>query len=292
MDSMQAVITSVIDLQPRFIQSSTRNHDAQRSSVAHHHTGLPMKRLAAFGLLNVGLLAILLDGRGQEPAVAQGTVRPPIKKPITSKPPGKLTSANPAQVQEFEQRAKKAQEDFVRESADLAKDLEEAGLFEEAKAVLETISKIKDDVPGLKDKLAALKESALGSNKSSIEVDVAKGWTVPVGRVEKGKPFRVESTGTYRFSVMATLGPNGFPTDDLQKEMLPGLRCGALCALIMPVDDKGKPGKPLEPIEIGEGRDVNPKEGGLLFLNVNLPPGHKSTGKIDVILSGHIIRSK
>lgn len=251
-----------------------------------------MKRLAAFGLLNVGLLTVLIDGRGQEPAIAQGTVRPPIKKPITSKPPGKLTSANPAQVQEFEQRAKKAQEDFVRESADLAKDLEEAGLFEEAKAVLETISKIKDDVPGLKDKLAALKESALGSNKSSIEVDVSKGWTVPVGRVEKGKPFRVESTGTYRFSVMTTLGPNGFPTDDLQKEMLPGLRCGALCALIMPVDDKGKPGKPLEPIEIGEGRDVNPKEGGLLFLNVNLPPGHKSTGKIDVILSGHIIRSK
>ncbi len=251
-----------------------------------------MKRLIAFGVVSAGMLAAAVVWRGDEPVAAQGTVRPPIKKPTTVKGPSKGTPTSPAQMQEFEQRAKKAQEEFVRESADIAKDLEDAGLFEEAKAVLETIAKIKDDVPGLKEKLAALKESALGSNKSSIDIDVAKGWTDPVGKVEKGKPFRVESTGTYRFSAMGTLGPKGYPTDDLQKEMLPGLRCGALCALIVPVDDKGKPGKPLDPIEIGDGRDVNPKESGLLFLNVNLPPGHKSTGKLDVILSGHIIRAK
>lgn len=251
-----------------------------------------MKRLLTFGLISASLLATAVVWRGIDSASAQGTVRPPIKKPMISKGPSKSNGATPAQMQEFDQRAKKVQEEFVRESADIAKDLEDAGLFEEAKAVLETIAKIKDDVPGLKDKLAALKESALGSNKSSIDVDVAKGWTDPVGRVEKGKPFRVESTGTYKFSAMATLSPKGYPTEDLQKEMLPGVRCGALSALIVPVDDKGKPGKPLEPIEIGDGRDVNPKESGLLFLSVNLPPGHKSTGKLDVILSGHIIRAK
>lgn len=250
-----------------------------------------MKRFFVLGVVVAAALAVGLRWGGEELAVAQG-VRPPIKKPTTSKGPSKLTQATPAQVQEFEQRAKKTQDEFIKESVDLAKDLEEAGLYEDAKAVLETIGKVKDDVPGLKEKLQALKESALGSNKSSIDLDVAKGWTDPVGRVEKGKPFRVESTGTYKFSAMATLGPKGYPTDDLQKEMVPGARCGALCALIVPVDDKGKPGKPLDPIEIGEARDINPKENGLLFLSVNLPPGHKSTGKIDVVLSGHIIRSK
>ncbi len=253
--------------------------------------GLLMKRFLALGVVVTAALAVAMHWAAMEQAIAQG-VRPPVKKPTISKGPSKVTQATPAQVQEFEQRAKKAQDEFIKDSVELAKDLEDAGLYEDAKSVLETIGKIKDDVPGLKEKLQALKDSAMGSNKSSIDLDVTKGWTDPVGRVEKGKPFRVESSGTYKFSAMATLGPKGYPTEDLQKEMVPGARCGALCALIIPVDDKGKLGKPLEPIEVGEGRDINPKENGLLFLSVNLPPAHKSTGKIEVTLSGHIIRSK
>lgn len=250
-----------------------------------------MKRIIFASVFGLVLIATCGVGWNWSLVRAQGTRPPMIKKPTTTKP-SKLSTATAAQVQEFEQRAKKAQEEFIKESVEIVKELEDAGLFEEAKSLLETVGKLRDDIPGLKDKLQTLKESALGSNKSSIELDVAKGWTEPIGRIEKGNPFRVEVTGSYKFSSMATLNPKGFPTDDLQKEMLPGVRCGAVAALIVPIDDKGKPGKPLEPIEIGDGRDVNPKEGGLLFLNVNLPPGHKSTGKLDVILSGHVIRSK
>ena len=220
-------------------------------------------------------------------ALAQ-TARPPIKKPM---PKGTTKTVTPAQAQEFEQRAKKTQEDFIKESVDLSKDFEDAGLFEEAKKVLEVVNKLNGDVPGLKDKIQSLNDSMLSTNKTTIDLDVSKGWGEPVGRVEKGRTFRVEATGTYKFITTLTVGPKGFSTEELPRDMAEGVRCGALMALIVPVDAKGKPGKPLDPIEVGESRDIKPQESGMLFINVNLPPGHKSIGKIEVVLGGYIARA-
>ena len=50
-------------------------------------------------------------------------------------------------------------------------------------------------------------------------------------------------------------------------------------------NDKEKIG---EPFEIGASKEFTPKEDGILLLNVNLPSGHKSTGKLRVHVSGHI----
>ena len=146
-------------------------------------------------------------------------------------------------------------------------------------------------MPGLKDKIQSLNDSMLSTNKTTIDLDVSKGWGEPVGRVEKGRTFRVEATGTYKFITTLTVGPKGFATEELPRDMAEGVRCGALMALIVPVDAKGKPGKPLDPIEVGESRDIKPQESGMLFINVNLPPGHKSIGKIEVVLGGYIARA-
>ena len=43
-----------------------------------------------------------------------------------------------------------------------------------------------------------------------------------------------------------------------------------------------------EPFEVGTSKEFTPKEDGILLLNVNLPAGHKSTGKLRVHVSGHI----
>ena len=43
-----------------------------------------------------------------------------------------------------------------------------------------------------------------------------------------------------------------------------------------------------EPFEIGTNKEFTPKEDGILHLNVNLPAGHKSSGKLRVHVSGHL----
>ena len=246
-----------------------------------------LRRLIAAGCwLGIAVCGATLVMSHSDRALAQ-TARPPIKKPMSK---SSTKTVTPAQAQELEQRAKKTQEEFLKESVELAKDFEDAGLFEEAKKVLEVVHKLNNDLPGLKDKIASLNDSMLSTNKTTFELDVSKGWGDPVGRVEKGRAFRIEATGTYKFITTLTVGPKGFATEELPRDMAGGVRCGALVALIVPVDAKGKPGKPLDPIEVGDSRDIKPQESGLLFINVNLPPGHKSIGKIDVLLSGYIAR--
>lgn len=249
-----------------------------------------MRRSLFAGCLTVAGLSALTVAMMSDDSTAQVT-RPPVRKPITGKPGTTTTPVSPAEARELEQRAKKTQEDFIKESIDLSKDLEKAGLFEDAKKVLEVVRKVNDEVPNLKEKIEDLNNSMLSTNKSTIELDVSKGWGDPIARVEKGKPFRIEATGSYKFTTQLTVNPKGFANEDPVREMAAGVRCGAVVALIVPVDAKGKPGKPLDPIEVGDSKDIRPQESGLLFINVNVPPGHKSTGKIDILLSGHIIRN-
>jgi hypothetical protein len=125
-------------------------------------------------------------------------------------------------------------------------------------------------------------------NPSEVSLDVSKGWNNPIARVEKGKPIRIQAAGNYRFQIAATvLGPEGFPTKDV-KDLIKNVRVGALTAIVIPIDGKGKAGKPGDPIEVGASREITPRENGLLFLAVNAPPGHRSTGKLTVQLSGYV----
>ena len=65
--------------------------------------------------------------------------------------------------------------------------------------------------------------------------------------------------------------------------------------LVVALPDPGKPpdknDKIGDPFEIGTNKEFTPKEDGVLLLNVNLPPGHKSTGKLRIRISGHINKS-
>jgi len=197
-----------------------------------------------------------------------------------------------AAMRALELREKKAREQFLRDTAQLAKDYEEAGLLEKAKNLLETVQRVDGSIAGVKEKLETIEETILTANPYQFQVDTAKGWGEPIARVEKGKPFRIAAKGSYRFVLEQTVGPNGFPSEDPIREMTKGIPSGALMAIIIPLNDRGKPGKPGQPIEVGEGKEITPKENGLLFIGVNAPSGNKNLGKIDVQLSGYVAPPK
>ena len=62
--------------------------------------------------------------------------------------------------------------------------------------------------------------------------------------------------------------------------------------MVYPNPDPNKPpsknDKVGEAFEIGTSREFTPREDGVLLLRVNLPPGHKSSGKLKVRTSGHV----
>ena len=122
--------------------------------------------------------------------------------------------------------------------------------------------------------------------------------------VSKNKPIRVEAAGSYKVSLIGPTDANGLPTKDPRTDMASGVRCGALMGIVVPTSESsptsgatgggggGKGGgrnneKVGEPFEIGSNKEFRPSEDGILLLNVNLPAGHKSTGKLKLHISGH-----
>ena len=204
------------------------------------------------------------------------------KKTTAKKPP------SVAAMRALELREAKAREQFLRDTAQLARDYEEAGLLEKAKDLLKTVQRVDSSIAGVKEKLDTIEETILSANPYEFAVDSAKGWGEPVARVEQGKKFRVAANGSYKFVVQETVGPTGFPSDDPLRQMTKGIPSGALMAIVIPLNDRGKPGKPGQPIEIGDGKEITPKESGLLFIGVNAPAGNKNQGNIDIQLSGYV----
>lgn len=200
--------------------------------------------------------------------------------------------------------AQKTLEGFVTDSIKLAEDYEKAGKFEEAQEQLRTVGKLKPELPGLKEKIDKLNEALFDTNDFDVDLDVADSWKRQV-QVFKGKPVRVEATGSYKLMLSGPMDANGVPTKDLLRDMASGVRCGALMGVVVPTSDSGAgagggatagAGKTTsrgndkvgEPFEIGASKEFTPKEDGILHLNVNLPAGHKSSGKLRVHVSGHI----
>jgi hypothetical protein len=198
---------------------------------------------------------------------------------------------------ELDSRAEKNLESFVAETIKLAEEYEKAKLFEEAQDQLRIVGRLKPELPGLKEKIDKLNEAVFDTNDFDMDLDVADSWKAQV-QVFRGKPVRVEAPGNYKISLTVPCDANGLPTKDPTKDMAAGVRCGALMGIIVPAPDAGtgatKAGgrnnndKIGEPFEIGASKEFTPKEDGILLLNVNLPTGHKSTGKLRVHVSGHI----
>lgn len=189
----------------------------------------------------------------------------------------------------LDMRTEQAVEQFIREAAELSQQYEEAGQYQKSKRLLESILKLRPDLSGVKQKIQELDEAILSSNEFEMDLEVGRGWGPPRARVFEGKRFRVQAEGTYRFLVNRTVGPEGFPTDEPERnDMAAGVACGALMGLVVSQDESGKP-KAGQPFSIGASRDFRPKEDGLLFLRLNLPPEHQCNGRLHVQLSGSVL---
>jgi hypothetical protein len=189
-----------------------------------------------------------------------------------------------AALKSIEVRAEKAQVGFMREALDIAKEYEDAGEFERAKVMYDAILRLEPDRPGLKEKIQKLDESILSTNEAEFDLDVAAGWSQPVARVFKDRPVRFTTDGDYKLTISQKAGANGLPTENPTTDLLGNVPVGALIGAVY-VDNK--PGKPFL---IGAQHDWTPDRDGLLMLKVNLPQGHKSTGRIKVTISGYSLR--
>ncbi len=237
----------------------------------------------AGSLLVLGLSAALVWNDGSR-AAAQTTGKSKLKS-------GTSKAKSAAEAKELDARAVKNLENFLSEAVKLADEFEKAGKYDEASDQLKAVSRLKPDFPLLKERIENLTESMFENNDFELEHDVKESWKAHV-LVFKGKPVRVESSGEYTVSFTQKSDASGLSTKDPRTDMAVGVRCGALMGLVVPLPDPGKaPGKNDkigDPFEIGTSKEFTPKEDGVLLLNVNLPPGHKSIGKLRVRVSGHI----
>jgi len=197
-------------------------------------------------------------------------------------------------VKQLDRDAERARIEYLKQLGSLATKYDEAGETERAKKVLRQILDLAPDIEEAQKRLDELEERVFTEQSLEIDVDVAKSW-VPTGFVvEKDKPIRFEATGTYKFIVNSTLGPDGISTADLDHHLVPGINCGALMGLVATQPkaegrDKPKP-KPGTPFLIGAKSEKLPEATGMLYLRVNVPTGTTSNGKLKVKLSGHVRR--
>jgi hypothetical protein len=236
----------------------------------------------------IACAAILLTGHSAptNTAVAQSKSKSSKSKSKSKK----RTTVNLAAVKALELRNQRNIESFIREIAEIAEGFEEQGQLVQAKTSLETILKLRPDLTAVGKKIKELEEEMMNANEFEVEIDTAKRWTQPIGRVAKGKPLRIEAEGTYRFITNVEVGPEGFPTGDPTKGLTAGVQCGALMGLIV---TKGKKSNKLsKPFRIGEGKQFTPSDDGLLFINVNVPPKSRCIGRIKLKLSGYIAPAK
>lgn len=186
-------------------------------------------------------------------------------------------------LKKIDAKADKVEVQFVKDAFELSKEYEDAGDLERAIEYLEAMLKIKPNLPGAKERIEKLQNDIISKNDFTFDLDPSGLWNKPVAYVRKDKPFRIQVTGSYKLTVSETIGPDGYPEGDLQRDMLEGIKTGELAGMIV---TNNKPG---EPFSIGSEKDFTPKDGGMLFLKVNVPPGSKTTGKLKVRLSGYVL---
>ncbi|WP_339727588.1 hypothetical protein [uncultured Gimesia sp.] len=199
------------------------------------------------------------------------------------------TAGKKVNTKQLNVQADKLRDSFIRQSADIARKYSDAGDYEKSREMLQSILSIKKDVPGVKAMIKQLNEKLMTSNSSDFEIDASRNWSTPTGLVAKGKMVRIQSTGTYDFVTDIKTSVEGLPDSTPMKELAAGIPAGALMGIVIS-QEKGKP-KIGKPFKIGEKAEYVPKDDGVLMIGLNLPAGHRSTGKIKLRISGYIRRS-
>lgn len=193
-----------------------------------------------------------------------------------------------ASTKTIDVKVRRFQESFVRDAAELAKQYEDAGNLVKTRKMLKLILKLSPEVKGVRAKIKQIDEEMLSANGLSAEVNTARGWGQPVAAVFKGQPFRIGAAGDYRFVTNLTVGPSGFAVADAARDMAADIRCGALIGVVVPPPEAGKKPEPGKPFLVGAGGTITPRETGLLFLKINAPKGHKSSGRLKIRMTGHV----
>jgi hypothetical protein len=199
------------------------------------------------------------------------------------KPPKPLSAA---ETKKIDVRLEKLQETFSNESSAIIDEYENAGQYERAKFLLEVLQKLDPKNETIKKRVSDLEEKILRRVETDQKFNTASGeWTL-IGTVQKDVPARVEASGEYKMNLVASnIGPDGFPTEDVTRELVGRVPTGALMGMIV-TEANQKDKKVPEPFAIKSKHDFTPKQDGELYLKVNVPPGSKCVGDLKLKLNG------
>lgn len=199
-------------------------------------------------------------------------------------------TAQKPNVKQLDRDANQARLEYLQKLDSLAEQYDEAGDTARAKQTLKQILQIAPDVEEIKTRLNELEERVFEQQSLTAEVDISSSWVSTGLLVMKDKPIRIVAEGNYKFIVKTTLGPDGFPTSDLDDELVPGINCGALMGLVVtpPKPDSNEKPKPGTPFLVGSQSEVTPKANGMLYMRVNIPTDTMSKGRLKVTVSGHV----
>lgn len=208
----------------------------------------------------------------------------------TGKSKTKPKAISAGEMKKLDVRMEDVQKSFVKETATLIRDFEEAGQPDRAKLLLEVLLKLDPKNDQLQKKLDAINDQILNQSEFEFDLDVSKAW-VQVGVVTGGKMARITAEGDYKFDAAGKLTADGVPSQDPANDMVAGIPLGTLMGVIMPVNaqpnrnNNGNPNRP-PPFSVKSEHEWTPKQDGVLLLKVNFPPGTKCTGKLKLKVSG------
>jgi hypothetical protein len=203
----------------------------------------------------------------------------------------KSRPANAPELKRLDAKVDEVRESFLRDTTKLILSFEDAGQYERAKMLLESLQKLDPKNQVVNNKIAELNRQILDASEFEIDIDPGKSWQ-PVGLVAKGKPLRIFVTGDYKLLTSITATADGAPSDNPAEDMIPHVPFGAVMAVIAnPAAADGPNGtqqnnqRP-KPFTVGSKYERPADQDGLLYLKVNVPPGAKCTGRLEAKISG------
>ena len=208
----------------------------------------------------------------------------------SAKVKSKGKTVSPGEMKKLDVRMEDVQKSFIKDTATLIRDFEEAGQPERAKVLLEVLLKLDPKNDSIQKKIDSLNDQILNQSEFEFELDVSKSW-VQIGVVTGGKLARITAEGDYKFDAGGKLTADGVPSQDPASDMVAGVPMGTLMGVVMPTNSQptrnnnGNANKP-PPFAVKSEHEWTPKQDGVLLLRVNFPAGTKCTGKLKLKVSG------
>ena len=203
----------------------------------------------------------------------------------------KARPANPPELKRLDAKVEEVRESFLRDTTKLILSFEDAGQYERAKMLLESLQKLDPKNQVVSSKIAELNRQMLDASEFEIDIDPGESWQ-PVGLVAKGKPLRILVSGDYKLLTSITATADGAPSDNPAEDMIPHVPFGAVMAVIANPAAAGGPNgsqqnnQQPKPFKVGSTYERPADQDGLLYLKVNVPPGAKCTGRLEAKISG------